>query len=100
MNKQRRDQLSTASKALAVLCAKLNELMPEYETIKSDIEMVRNDEQDAYDNLPEAFQNGERGERMQEVIEELDTALEEIGEIIEMQEKFQSVVDHVDAAAA
>ena len=38
------------------------------------IEEVRDEEQEAYDNLPESFQNGERGEEMSGYIEMLEEA--------------------------
>lgn len=37
---------------------------------------VLNDEQDAFDNLPEAFQEGERGEAIQQAIDALEQAIE------------------------
>lgn len=41
---------------------------------KEIIENVRDDEQDAYDNMPESLQNSERGERMSENVDALDNA--------------------------
>lgn len=38
------------------------------------IENVRDDEQDAYDNMPESLQYSERGERMSENVDALDNA--------------------------
>lgn len=38
------------------------------------IQSVMEDEQEAYDNLPESFQNGERGEQMSGNIESLEEA--------------------------
>ena len=32
---------------------------------------MRDEEQDAFDNMPESFQNGERGEAMTEAIDKL-----------------------------
>lgn len=46
---------------------------------------IRDEEQDRYDNLPESVQDGERGERMSEIIDALDnvtTALEEANDYI------------------
>lgn len=41
---------------------------------KEIIENVRDDEQDAYDNMPESLQYSERGERMSENVDALDNA--------------------------
>jgi hypothetical protein len=45
------------------------------------LEIARDEEQDFYDNMPEAFQNGERGEKAQEAIGALETAVDEAGSI-------------------
>lgn len=58
MNKERRNRLTKAY-----------ELINEAKII---LEEVRKDECDSYENLPENFQNGGRGEEMQGYIEMLD----------------------------
>lgn len=58
MNKQRRKRLGDALDLI--------------NRAKDILEEVKGDEQDSYNNLPESFQNGERGEEMQGYIEMLD----------------------------
>ncbi|WP_417342047.1 hypothetical protein [Evtepia gabavorous] len=60
MNKERRKRLAEAFEKIG--------------EVKEIIESVKDEEQEAYDNLPENFQNGERGEEMQGYIEMLDEA--------------------------
>lgn len=60
MNKQRRKRLEQAFEKLG--------------EVKDILEEVKEEEQDAYDNLPENFQYGERGEEMQGYIEMIDEA--------------------------
>ena len=62
MNKFRRKEL-----------AKVVSLM---EQARDLLEMVRDDEQDAFDNMPESFQGSERGETMEEYINIMDEILE------------------------
>lgn len=45
-----------------------------------ELESIKEDEQNAFDNLPESFQNGERGEQMQLAIDSIDSALSQIEE--------------------
>ena len=52
--------------------AKLNSQL---EDIKSQVESLLSDEQDAYDNMPESFQDGERGELAQSAISNLEDAV-------------------------
>lgn len=50
------------------------------------VDQVKDDEQDAYDNLPESFQESDKGQRMEEAIDHLTDALnaiEEAGDCIE-----------------
>lgn len=58
------------------------------------IRELRDEEQDAYDNMPESLQDGEAGEKATESIEALDTAADEadnsqasVGQIIEYLEQ-------------
>ena len=58
MNKQRRKQLEKSSGLI--------------DETRDIIQGVMDEEQEAYDNLPENFQSGERGEEMTEYIESLE----------------------------
>lgn len=82
MNKEQRKELEQLSSQLT------NELTPLLKTLESleeavgkwayaDVEQERDVEQEKYDNLPEAFQSGEKGELAQEVIQYLDNAMEQ-----------------------
>lgn len=74
MNKQRRAKLSDA-----------NMLLSKAVTI---VEFARDEEQDSFDNLPENLQDGDRGEAMEEAIEELQTAIDSIND----------AMNHIDCA--
>jgi hypothetical protein len=56
MNRERR-------KRLAAL--KLDE-------VKAELESIRDEEQEAYDNMPESLQDGERGEAMAAIVDALE----------------------------
>ena len=66
MNTERR-------KHLAVLSQQLTEL-------KDDVQSVLDEEEDAFNNLPEGLQNGERGDAMQTAIAALDAAVSTLEE--------------------
>lgn len=61
----------------------LRELIEKTEGIKSEIEEIRTEEEEYYNNMPEAFQDGEKGDRAQTVIEYLDEAMTAAGDVIE-----------------
>ncbi len=64
MNKARRKELAKAVELI--------------ERAREIIEVVKDEEQDAFDNLPESLQASERGERMEEFISALEDFLDEV----------------------
>ena len=61
MNKARRTQLNRIQEQVARLVGQIEDL-------KSKVEVLLEQEQEAFDNMPESFQEGEKGERAQEAI--------------------------------
>lgn len=61
----------------------LQELIKKTEGLKLEIEELRTEEEEYYNNMPEAFQDGEKGDRAQTVIEYLDEAMTAAGDVIE-----------------
>ncbi len=69
MNKKRRKEI--------------RELINELEELKEKIEIVLEEEQDYYDNMPENLQGSERGEIAESAISELEESLDNIDNAIE-----------------
>ena len=69
MNNQRRLLIEKAKKQIS--------------EIENLIEKVLDDEQDAYDNLPEGIRMSEKGEKMEDAISSLENASDKIAELIE-----------------
>ena len=72
MNKSRRSRLSELQTRLA--------------DIMADLDEIRNEEQDAYDNLPESIQYSERGDTMSDALDNMSEAaslLEDIDSYLE-----------------
>ena len=51
------------------------------ETVKEALQDVLNEEQEAYDNLPEGLQESDRGQQMQEYIDALEGVVDSLGEL-------------------
>lgn len=64
MNKERRKRITEAQELLS--------------QARSILETVRDEEQEAYENLPESLQEGERGQRMEEAADILDIAVDDL----------------------
>lgn len=50
-------------------------------TAREDLDRVLEDEQNAYDNLPEGFQGSERGENMEEAIDVMEECMNSLNEV-------------------
>jgi len=74
MNKPRRKEIEAIEEKIKALQLTAN-------AIKAEIESVRADEDDAFDNLSENLQNSERGEAMQTASSNLEEAEQELDDI-------------------
>jgi len=87
MNNQRR-------KALAEIGDSLTEIMPALEEHLDALRSIQEEEEEAYDNMPEGLQMGERGEMSQAAIEAMSEALDALDNFITA-----SVQDAIERAA-
>lgn len=74
MNKDRRKQLTK-------IAADISELGVLTDDLKERLQTVLDEEQEAFDNLPEGFQSADRGEQMQSAIDVMEGAVNELSEI-------------------
>lgn len=61
----------------------INKIVEKLEELKADIEMLQEEEQECYDNMPEAFKYSEKGERAEEAIRAFDDTLDNLDDAIE-----------------
>lgn len=69
MNKARRKQIA--------------QLLEQLENLKADLDSILEEEQEAFDNLPESLQEGERGQASQTAIESLESAQSAFEEVVD-----------------
>lgn len=62
---------NTRRKAIMKIAERLEEL-------KTDFELLRDEEQEAFDNMPESIQESERGEHVENIIYNMDEVLENL----------------------
>ena len=74
MNKARRAELEKIVERIADLRVMADE-------IKTDLEAIRDEEQDYFDNMPESLQGGEKGENAQTEIDAMEEAINALEEI-------------------
>jgi molecular chaperone GrpE (heat shock protein) len=73
MNKQTRDKV-------AKIWEELGGIQDALRVIQEDIEAIKDQEQEKYDNLSERAQEGEKGEALSSIIDSLESALGSIEE--------------------
>lgn len=78
MNNQRRKELKNVITEIEGILAD-NEIGycgdADFDSIVSSLEKLRDEEEECFENLPEGIQDSERGEMMQEAIENLEEAV-------------------------
>ena len=65
---------------------RIQELKDKLLDMITEIEEIRDEEQEAYDSLPESLQDGDKGTKMSEAVDNLESAyssLEEVAESLE-----------------
>jgi len=76
MNNQRRKQIESIK-------GRISALLSEAENIKTDVEAIRDDEQEYRDNMPESLADGEKGEKADTAIAALEQVIEDLESLIE-----------------
>lgn len=67
--------------------AQIQKLIDKLYEIQGDIDFLKDEEQEYYDNMPESIQAGEKGDKAQEAVDNLDYAYSSIDEVIEYLEE-------------
>ncbi|MPM26495.1 hypothetical protein SDC9_72998 [bioreactor metagenome] len=69
------------SNNLKLALEKMDELTTVLEKLKEILQTVLDEEEEALGNLPESFQEGERGQQMQEYISIMEEVIDSLGEM-------------------
>lgn len=63
--------------------SRIDEIIQKIEDLTYDIDVLRDEEEESYDNLPESIQYSDRGETMSEAIDNLESAISSLEEATE-----------------
>lgn len=61
---------------------KIEEIIEQLEALSLEIEEIRDEEDTAYENLPESMQNSEKGDKMMEATSNIDEAIDNISDAV------------------
>lgn len=90
MNKQKRDEL-------AIIHQKLTNMLDTLTVISADVEEMKDEEQEKYDNMSEGFQQSENGQKIEAAATALDNA---VSELQQMESSLQTALEEIDNATA
>lgn len=60
----------------------IEEIIDQLGTLKEQLESISEEEQQAFDNLPEPFQDSERGDAMMEAVSDMEYATSSIDDVM------------------
>lgn len=63
--------------------SRIDEIIQKIEDLVYDIDVLRDEEEESYENLPESIQYSDRGEAMSEAIDNLESAISSLEEATE-----------------
>lgn len=63
---------------------RIHEICEQLESLSADIEGIRQEEEDHYDNMPEFMQEGEKGEKTMDAISQLENAQDGINDVVNL----------------
>ena len=84
---------NTRRKAILAVTSKLGTVKEEIESLMQDIEVIKTEEEDYKDNIPENMQGGDRYEAAETAIENLDEAYSCLDDIVESLEETERYLD-------
>ncbi len=98
MNKARRKSLGELQDRIAELG--ISQMRDKVQEILDKLEEIREEEQDALDNLPEGLRDGERGQDMQAAVDSMGEAFDALETLAEALDEAEpdTLVGHIDDA--
>ena len=98
MNKERRKSITQLTSEIDCIQTQLSS---EVQQIQQAVESILEEEQDAFDNMPESLQYSDKGEAVQEAINNLEYALNEfenwLGDISDKADEIYSYLEEAKA---
>lgn len=98
MDNNRRKEIKDVIDRIGNFEIEISETMSKLEDLKSDVESILDDEEEARDNIPESLQDGERYEKADAACDNLSNAVNSLEEIIAAPADFQEVIGYLEAA--
>lgn len=63
--------------------SRIDAIVSKLEELSADLGMLRDEEQEALDNVPESLQAGEAGQRMEEAVDTIESAISGVDDAVD-----------------
>lgn len=104
MNKERRKELTRIHREVEIGRERLSEAHAILDEARGALEIIRDEEQEAFNNMPEGLQQGEKGQASEQAIENLESAYDSLDSIVNSIESdmddFDEILQQIDDASA
>lgn len=98
MNNNRRKEIKDVLDRIKGFEIEISETMSKLEDLKSDMEDILTDEENARDNIPESLQDSEQYEKADVACDNLANAVDLLDNIISTPADFQEVIAYLENA--
>jgi hypothetical protein len=100
MNRERRKAIERARGVIEANTQQLLDIRGAMSQVVGDLEVVRDEEQESFDNLPESMQGAEKGEKMENAVDNLYTVISALEEMVDaIPDDFYTIFDALEAAS-
>lgn len=86
MNRKRRARISATK-------SEIQKLTEALKVLESEVEEIGQEEQDCLDSIPENLQNSDRYFESEDICDNLDTAVDNLSEVIELLEETETLLE-------
>lgn len=98
MNNDRRKAIRALAAEVTALNAILSDAIGKAEDLHSQLEALKDEEQEYYDNMPEGLQNSDKGSVAQEAIDNLENALSALESLKDFDNELENAADAMESA--
>lgn len=98
MNNDRRKALVKLAAEVSALASIVADAISKAEELHSELEGVKDEEQEYFDNMPESLQGGDKGQAAEEAVSNMESALEALELIKDLENNLEDAVSSIESA--
>jgi chromosome segregation ATPase len=97
MNKQRRSAIAKLMQELSTVSEQYTALLGRVEDIKSQLETLHDEEDEAYQNMPESLQQSDKGQVSDQAVSSLEDVLGQLSDLTDGDNPFDEAITRLES---